>query len=192
MAVLKRVDVAARIVWLGVVRDRAAGLRSTAAEAVEAGFAGFDAEAHGGLTRPACSRVSVLHPRGTEIRNVRQVTVLSREELAETAEGMGVAEIRPEWVGASMIVEGIPDLAHLPPGSRLQAPSGATIAVDMENLPCAFTAREIEKEYEGSGVRYIPAAKGRRGVTAWIEREGSLHVGDTLTLFVPPQRKWRG
>ena len=91
-----------------------------------------------------------------------------------------------------MIVEGIPDLTHLPPGSRLQAPSGATIAVDMENLPCAFTAREIEKEYEGSVVRYIPAAKGRRGVTAWIEREGSLHVGDTLTLFVPAQRKWRG
>ncbi|MEM6942014.1 MAG: hypothetical protein AAF509_18060 [Pseudomonadota bacterium] len=34
-------------------------------------------------------------------------------------------------------------------------------------------------------------AEGRRGVTAWVEREGMLRVGDTLRLHVPGQRAWQ-
>ena len=65
-------------------------------------------------------------------------------------------------------------------------------AIDMENLPCAWTGREIEAEHPGLGRAYPAAAKGRRGLTAWVEREGALHLNDALTLFIPAQRKWRG
>jgi hypothetical protein len=192
MAVLKRVALDARISWLGIVPDRAASLRATPLASVQARFDGFEGECHGGAIRPSCARVTALHPRGTPIRNTRQVTVLSTEELAETAAALGIAALAPEWVGASMIVTGLPDLTHLPPGSRLQAPSGATLAIDMENLPCAWTGREIEAEHPGLGRAYPAAAKGRRGLTAWVEREGALHLNDALTLFIPAQRKWRG
>ena len=37
---------------------------------------GLVGEAHGGLTRPACTRVARQYPRGAEIRNVRQLTAL--------------------------------------------------------------------------------------------------------------------
>lgn len=190
MPALKPTSFAARITWLGHVPDRAASLRATAVDAVEATLDGFPNEAHGGATRLSCARVKSQHPQGTVIRNVRQLSVLSAEELAATAAEMGLAAIDPALVGASMVIEGIPEFTHIPPSSRLQATSGACFAVDMENRPCTLPAREIEREAAGFGVRYKAAARGRRGVTGWIERAGRFAVGDTLILHVPDQQVW--
>jgi len=185
---LSATAVTGRVVWLGLVRDRAASLRSTAVERVEARFEGFVGESHSGLVRPSCSRVAELHPKGTPIRNSRQVTMLSAEELAATAASMGLPALRPEWVGANVVLEGLPDLTLLPPASRLRFDAGTTLVVDMENGPCQFPAREIEAEHPGLGAGYRSAAKHRRGVTAWVEREGAIVVGDIARLFVPPVR----
>ena len=181
---------AARIVWLGRVVDRDAALESVPERELRVTYAGPEGEAHGGLVRPACSRVAGLHPRDTEIRNVRQFSVLSAEELAETAERMGMARLDPALVGATMVLEGIPDFSRVPPSSRLQAEGGATLVVDMENRPCVLPERPIEAAFPGKGRAFKPAAAGRRGVTAWVEREGVLRVGDSLLLFVPDQPVW--
>ena len=130
--------------------------------------------------------------RGTEIRNVRQLAVVSAEEMAEVAATMELAAIDYAWVGASLVLEGIPDLTHLPPSSRLQGPDGVTLVVDMENLPCQEPAVTIEKALPGQGKGFKAAAAGKRGVTAWVEREGVLRLGDVMTLHVPQQRAWRG
>ena len=180
-----------RVAWLGRVPDRDASLRSEPLAEVVARLEGFEGEAHGGLTRPSCSRVRALYPRDTEIRNARQLAIVSAEELAEVAAAMGLAAFDPAWVGASMVLEGLPDFSHLPPSSRLQAPSGAVLTVDMENHPCHLPARVIEEDAPGLGRAFKAAARGRRGVTAWVEREGVLRLGDVLRLFVPDQRAWR-
>jgi hypothetical protein len=181
---------AARIVWLGRVADRDAALQSAAVTELHASFSGPQGEAHGGLTRPACSRVAGVYPRDTEIRNVRQFSVLSAEDLAQIAERMGVERLDPALVGATMVVEGIPDFSRVPPSSRLQAEGGATLVIDMENRPCVLPAKPIEAALPGKGKAFKPAAVGRRGVTAWVEREGVLRVGDALRLFVPDQPVW--
>ena len=62
--------------------------------------------------------------------------------------------------------------------------------VDMENRPCVLPGREIEMEHEGFGAKFKPAAVGRRGVTASVEREGLLKVGDVMRLHIPDQRAW--
>ncbi len=189
MPALKKTGFHGRVVWLGrVVGDET--LRAEALQSAMATFDGFEGEAHGGSTRASCSRVTLQHPRGTEIRNTRQLSIVSREELELTAQKMGLPAIDPEWIGASMIVEGIPDFTHVPPSSRLQAPSGGTLAVDMENRPCIYPGREIEKEAEGFGPAYKPAAKGLRGVTAWVERPGLFEIGDEIVLHIPDQRSW--
>ncbi len=180
----------ARITWLGHVPSRAASLRAVPVEAVDATFDGFPGEDHGGATRASCVRVKTQYPQGTEIRNVRQLTILSAEELAQTAATMGLDAIDPAWVGASMIIEGIPDFTHVPPSSRLMSDNGVGIAIDMANRPCIYPGKEIEAEAAGFGKLYKPAAKGRRGVTAWIEHGGRLAVGDGLTLHVPDQPVW--
>ena len=179
-----------RITYLGAVTDRAAALASQSADSVRVGFDGFEGEAHGGLTRPACVRVGTLHPKGTEIRNTRQLSILSEEELALIARGMGIDRLEPGWIGASIVVEGIPDLTFLPTGSRLQAPDGCTIVVEMVNHPCTLAGRSVEAHAPGYGPKFKPAATDLRGITAWVEREGRLALGDRLRLYTPAQRAW--
>lgn len=190
MPALKPTSFTAQITWLGIVAADQGSLRATAVPAVDATLEGFPGEAHGGATRPSCTRVKTQYPKGTPIRNVRQLTILSREELDEIAQEMGLAAIDPAWVGASMVIEGIPDFTHVPPSSRLMAASGAGITIDMENRPCIFPGREIEQEAPGFGKAFKPAARDRRGVTAWMEFGGRLSVGDMLTLHIPDQRVW--
>lgn len=190
MATLVKSAFTGRITWLGRVANREAALQSAAVDVLPLSFAGPEGEAHGGLTRPSCSRVMMMHPRNTEIANERQLSVLSAEELALIAADMGLPALDPALVGATLVIEGIPDFSHLPPSSRLQFAGGATIVVDMENLPCTLPARPIESAHTGFGARFKPAAKGRRGITARVEREGVLNLGDAVTLFVPTQRAW--
>ena len=190
MPALKPTAFSARITWLGLVPDRAASLRAMPRDAVMARFAGVEGEDHAGLTRPSCSRVLSQHPRGTQIRNARQFSIVAAEELAEIASRMGVTRFDPGWIGASMVLEGSPEFSHLPPSSRLQGPSGATLVIDMQNRPCHLPAKVIEGDEPGLGGAFKTAANGRRGVTAWVEREGMLALGDTLTLHVPDQRVW--
>ena len=180
----------ARITWLGRVTEAGGTLRSEPFDAVDATLDGFPGEAHGGPTRPSCSRVSSQYPRGTKIRNVRQLSIVSAEELEQIAAKMGMDRIDPAWIGASMVIAGIPDFSHIPPSSRLMAQSGVGITIDMENRPCIYPGREIEKEAEGFGKKFKPAAKGRRGVTAWVEYGGRLAIGDELVLHVPDQPLW--
>lgn len=180
-----------RVVWLGRVINTQEKLRSETLPLADLKFSGIEGECHGGLTRPACVRTKAQYPEGTKIRNVRQLTILSQEELDAIAEDMGMADIDPAWLGASMVIEGIPDFSHVPPSSRLQVESGASLAVDMENRPCIYPGREIEKDRPGLGPKFKPAAKNRRGVTAWVEREGSVKVGDSVRLHIPDQPVWQ-
>jgi len=142
------------------------------------------------LTRPSCSRVLSQYPRDTVIRNTRQLCVMSAEEIAAIAATMGIDALDPSYLGASLVIEGISDFTHVPPSSRLQAESGATLVIDMENRPCTLPAREIEADMPGRGKAFKPAAKDRRGVTAWVEREGILTLGERMRLHVPDQRPW--
>ncbi|SHL30914.1 MOSC domain-containing protein [Roseovarius litoreus] len=190
MPALIPTDFTAKIIWLGRVSYRDATLRAEPLDEVLATFAGVEGEEHAGLTRPSCSRVTSQYPRGTEIRNVRQFSILSAEDLDAIATRMGIEAINPAWVGASMVLQGIPDFTHVPPSSRLQSSAGTTLVVDMENRPCHLPAKVIDEDAPGKGKAFKTAAKGRRGVTAWVEREGILRVGDTVTLHVPDQRPW--
>lgn len=154
-------------------------------------FAGYEGEVHAGRTRPSCSRTLMQHPRNTEIANVRQVTIVSEEEMAAVAAELGLEGMDYGWLGASVVLRGIPDLTHVPPSSRLQGPDGVTLVVDMENHPCTQVSRTIERAAPGHGKMFKPAAVGRRGVTAWVERPGTLRLGERLRLHVPGQRAWR-
>jgi len=192
MPALKKTGILGRVVWLGLVADRGAALASQPVDEIIARFDGPLGEAHGGVTRGSCSRVADQYPRGTEIKNTRQFSVLCAQELAAIAAQMGLEALDPSLLGTTMVISGMPDFTHLPPSARLQAPSGATLVVDMENRPCSLPARPIEMCHAGKGAAFKAAAKGRRGVTAWVEREGIFRVGDEITLHIPDQRGWQG
>lgn len=191
MPALVPTEITGQVTWIGVVPDRDKSLRSQSMSAAQLSFAGIPSEAHGGLTRLSCARVTSQYPKGTEIRNTRQLCVMSAEELEEIAAVCGLARLDPAMAGASLIIRGIPDFTHLPPSSRLQFPDGASIVVDMENRPCHLPAKVINADHPGAGDKFKAAAKGKRGVTAWVEREGQVQIGDTVRLHVPDQRAWQ-
>ena len=191
MPALMPTEYTARITWLGRVVAENGTMRSEPLDEAMAVFGGFVGESHFGVTRPSCVRVRSQHKQGTTINNVRQLSVMSAEEIAHIAEKMGLEDIDPTLLGASLILEGIADFTHVPPSSRLQsATTGATLMVDMVNRPCVLPGREIEMEHEGLGAKFKPAAVGKRGVTASVEREGLLEIGDVMRLHIPDQRSW--
>lgn len=192
MTTMKLTSYEAEITWLGMVPEGIAEDRIYAQpqEQLEFDMGGARGEHHYGETRASCVRVTMLYPKGTEIRNVRQLSILAQEDLDAIASEMGLEALDPAWLGASVVVSGIPDFSHVPPSSRLQGPSGLTLTIDMENLPCIWPAKEIERVRPGFGKTFKPAADGRRGVTAWVEHPGQLSIGDSLRLFVPTQESW--
>ncbi|WP_299788098.1 MOSC domain-containing protein [uncultured Marivita sp.] len=190
MPALKPTEFSATVRWIGRVPVEGEAILSAAIDTLDLGFDGPVGERHSGRTRPSCSRVTSQHARGIEIANVRQLSIVSAEELAEIASEMDLDRIDPTWLGATLVIEGIPEFTLVPPSSRLQGPDGVTLIVDMENRPCHLPAREIEALHPGKGKAFKTAAKNMRGVTAWVERPGRLTLGDSLRLHVPDQPVW--
>lgn len=178
------------IVWLGIVPPDAPAIQSVAVSDLTLTYGGPVGDRHYGETRPSCSRVVSQYPRGTDIRNARQVSILSVEELDLIAEKIGQSNLDPALLGATIVLRGIPDFSHVPPSARLQAEDGTCLTIDMQNRPCHLPAREISTIDKDSGQKFKTAAKGLRGVTAWVEREGRLAIGQKLRLHIPDQRAW--
>lgn len=191
MPVFKETEFVAEVVWLGHVSAARDSIRAAAVEALDLTYEGIVGGRHAGALRPSCSRVMNVHPRYTEIRNTRQLSILSEEEMAGIAETLGLETLDPQWLGANIVLRGVPDFSHITPSARLQGADGVTITVDMENRPCQFPAREIETDMPGHGKAFRSAAEGRRGVVAWVERQGRIALGDRLKVFVPDQPSWQ-
>lgn len=191
MPALVPTQITGKITYLGCVPNRnAPELDTVPLTEMPLTFEGNTGDVHAGITRPSCVRVRSQYAQGTEIRNVRQLSIVSAEELDQIANEIGLNTLDPGWLGASIVISGIPDFTHVPPSSRLQTQDGVTLTVDMLNQPCHFPGKTIERDEPGHGKGFKAAAEGRRGVTAWVERPGTLRLGDTVTLHVPDQRAW--
>lgn len=190
MPVLTPTSLTATITYVGV-NTSGADLQTTSTSAIDVGYEGFAGDSHSGLTRSSCTRVRSQYPKGTEIRNTRQISAVSTEELKQIENKMGLDLLQPEWIGANLVVSGLPDFTKLPPSSRLIAANGTSLVVDMENAPCRFPGDIIEQHKPGYGKLFPKAALGLRGVTLWVECTGVLSVGDCMTLHIPPVCNWR-
>lgn len=161
--------------------------RQPSVEVTQEGLIGD--QRHFGITFPSNSRQQ-RYPRGTIIRNFRQASILSNEELRLTAAEIGVEGLAPEWYGANLLVEGIPNLTLLPPSSRLLFSQGCTLVVDSENLPCGYVAQAVRDHLPAPSLTdtaFIRASLHRRGVVAWVERAGIIAVGDGVSVLLPDQ-----
>jgi hypothetical protein len=155
---------------------------------VKVAWEGFVGDRHSGLTRPADVRVPWF-PRGTPIRNTRQVSLVSSEELALIAETLEVPRVLAAWLGANLELAGIPRLTELPPGTRLFFPEDATLVVEGENEPCTGPGKVIEAHHPDRAKlasRFVKAAWKRRGLVGWVERPGVIRPGDAVRVMLPP------
>jgi MOSC domain-containing protein YiiM len=156
---------------------------------------GIPGTRHYGFTRKAGPR-EPWYPRGMQMRSGRQITVVSREELAAIADAMQVVQVAPEWIGANIVTSGIANLTLLPPGTRI-AFAEATLVVEAPNAPCRIAGKAIAQHLTpdappgGLDLAFPKKAKGLRGVVASVERAGTIRAGETITVKVPPQTLWQ-
>ena len=126
--------------------------------------------------------------RGTVIRNRRQISLVSKEELSEIAAELNLNEIRPDWLAANLLVSGIPHFTQLPIGTRFFFEGGLVLFNDGENSPCHVIARTIQEKFpnvEGIQNRLIKAATHKRGLVAWVECPEKLMPGATFEVKLP-------
>jgi hypothetical protein len=146
-------------------------------------YQGIDADRHSGLTRITTGR-EPWYPRGTEIRNERQLSLLAPLETALIAERLRIPEIKPEWIGGNLVIEDIPNFSELPPSTRLEFEQGVVLVIDGITTPCKF-AGEVVARYTNRPditLAFAPAAMRIRGLVAWVERPGSIKAGEKISV----------
>lgn len=185
---------AARVTGIyGALQGR---FETQAVEELAFGFDGIEGDFHAGATRRAGGR-EPWYPRGTEMCNARQVSIVAADEMAVVARRMGIAEIRPEWVGANLVIEGVSRLSMLPAGTLLFFKGGATLKIDAQNHPCRIAGRLVAEragmaDAEGGALAFARMAKRLRGLVAWVEKPGTVRAGEAVSVRVPEQWIYRG
>ena len=161
-------------------------------DALELALGGIPGDRHFGQSRKSGSR-EPWYPRGTEIRSGREVTVVSVEELVEIAGRMGLENLPAGWIGANLVVEGVPRLTFLPPGTRLFLEGGGVLVVEAVNNPCRIAGKVIATQSgrEDCELMFPKVAIGLRGVVASVERAGTVRAGTEVQVRVPEQRIYR-
>ncbi len=169
--------------------------QTVAVPSIELGFDGIQGDHHAGQTRRSGGR-EPWYPRGTEMRNERQLSIVAPDELATVAGRMDLAEIKPEWIGANLVLEGIPRLSMLPAGTMLFFAKGVTLKVDAQNGPCRIAGRAIAEnsgmvDIEAGSLLFPKMAKRLRGVVGWVEKPGSIEQGEAVSVRIPEQWTYR-
>ncbi|MEX0405090.1 MOSC domain-containing protein [Aquibium sp. LZ166] len=164
-------------------------------EVLELGFDGVAGDFHAGATRRSGGR-EPWYPRGTEMRNERQVSIVAPDELAVIAAGMNLREIRPEWIGANLVIDGIPRLSMLPFGTLLFFRGGVTLKVDGQNAPCRLAGRSVAEnagmpDQEAGALLFPKVARRLRGLVAWVEKPGRIAAGEDVSVRIPEQWIYR-
>ena len=146
-------------------------------------FEGVAGDRHIGYTRKSGVREKDYYQRGTIIRNNRQLSIVSEEELSFVAKELHCEKILPELLGANICIKGVPDFSSISGLTRLVFPSGATIIIYGENLPCIYPGKIIEEHIPAVSAPLFPkAAMHKRGLVGWVEAEGIIHEGDAVIL----------
>jgi len=176
-------------------------------QALELTYEGVKGDFHAGLTRRSGGR-EPWYQRGTEMRNERQVSILSVEENAEIADAMGLKSIEPGWIGANIVLEGVPSLTFLPPRTLMFFEGGVTLRIDGANGPCRIAGGSIARHLGSTrtggpmnvgtteagadfdwtrtdmALAFVNAARMKRGLVAWVEREGAIRAGENVNIRV--------
>lgn len=161
-----------------------AELPSSAVEQVEVKWEGLVGDKHFGLTMKAGSSQKP-YAKGEEVRNVRQVSIVSAEELRQVATALEVPNVEPAWVGANLMLSGIPDLTKLPSGTRLYFENGVGIVIEGENMPCTTAGGSLQDQFPDRPditTAFPKKAIGKRGLVAWVEKPGLIRKGESVTV----------
>lgn len=188
---------------IGVVRgvfasaaplSESGGFVTAAVPGLDLTLDGIAGERHGGLARPTNAREPWM-PRGTIIRNDRQISAVSSEDLGKIAAGLGLTALDPCDLGANLLVAGLPDFSRIPAGSHLAfggrwAGEGrfdghAVLKVEAYNTPCRKTGRQLALAHGRPEVEFefVKIARSLRGLVLSVSLPGRIAVDDPVACI---------
>jgi hypothetical protein len=159
-------------------------------------LSGIPGDLHAGATRKAGAREPWL-PRGAVLRNDRQLSALCAAELAAIGRRLGLPELRPEWLGGNLLVEGLAGFSRIAPGSRLaiggdwrgkgRFDGKAVLRVEAYNKPCRQVGRTLA-ELSGRPdleFAFVREAATLRGLVLSVDLAGEITPGDAVVVIAP-------
>ncbi len=155
-------------------------------EKLEIMLAGIKYDRHFGLSRNSDVRTAKLLPKGLEVANLRSVTIVSAEELAEISADLG-SEVLPDDMEANITLSGFENLTKLSAGSFIKFPRNTILLVTAENLPCVIPGKNMMKRgiEKVKALNFAKHAMGKRGLTAMVFASGFVKVGDEVEIYQP-------
>ncbi len=160
------------------------------------GIKGDNHAGQGFLTVRDSAALHFGHAKGTPVRNTREWSAVSEEEMRIIADEMSLLGISPGCLGENLVIAGILDFTKLPPGTKLffKSPRGelrtTILFVCGENIPCHIPAEAIQAENPdkpGLLKKFLVAAKHRRGLVGIVIGGGFVKEGDMVVAEVPEQ-----
>ena len=154
-------------------------------EKIQCTWNGIKGDRHFGRTKLAGVREKYVS-KGSEILNLRQVSIVSEEELEEIATRMGVPEVAGADLGANIVLKNLSELTNISSGALMEFSSGAILFIVRENLPCVFPGKNIQEKYPdipGLVRKFPKTAIGIRGLVAIVLQPGNIHKNDTVKII---------
>jgi len=173
----------------GLFKAAGADFATSPVEELPLTFDGIPGDYHAGPTRKSGSR-EPWYPRGTLMRNERQLSILAPGELRTIAARLEIPELKSEWIGGNLLLDGIENLSMLPARTLLFFDGGVTIKIDGDNAPCRYAGRRIAAQFEGREdleLGFPKHAKRLRGLVGWVEKEGTIKMGEKFQARIPEQ-----
>lgn len=174
---------------LAVLTPTGEGFQTKPVKDLTLSFEGISGDSHAGWTRKADARTP-WHKRGTDIRNVRQISLVSVEDLAAIAEKFEIPTVAAAWLGANIVVQGIPNFSFLPSGTNLLFDGDCVLRVEECNAPCRYAGKAVQERYPNQAdieTSFAKLAKGLRGLVATVDRPGTIRAGAAFRAALPEQ-----
>jgi MOSC domain len=159
-------------------------------------FDGFPGDRHCGATRRSGPREPWL-ARGTWVRNDRQLSIVSAEELAILALALEIPHIDAGLIGANLLVTGLTHLSQIAPGSHLAFggiwggrrtfDGGAVLRVEAYNQPCRKPGRKLAAAFARPALEFsfVKQAAALRGLVLSVAHPGRIVPGDSVVVISP-------
>lgn len=167
------------------IRDKATRAPRNGCAFIDLTLEGVTGDVHFGFTRPADGRDRGI-VRGTPVRNWRQWSAVSVEELQKIAKTMGLECLDPCLLSANLTFSGVENFTLLPRGTEIRFEGGAILTVEQENAPCAGPGKEIATLFPGKQpYEFVKAAQHLRGLVGVVYRAGVVQVGESAEIVCP-------
>lgn len=158
---------------------------------------GIPGDRHEGPLRKANARQPWL-PRGLPMRNDRQLSALSVEDLGKIAGTLDLPSVDPRLLGANLLIEGLPDFSLIGAGAHLcfggewggegRFDGSAILKVEAYNHPCRGPGRKLAAAHGRPDLEFafVRAARSLRGLVLSVSLPGVIKP-DAPVVLVPPE-----